>query len=144
MKENLTMTLLKEFREYRVEQEKRWEQNEERWKANEERWRANEERWRTNEERLMRLEEGRKTDRKEILEVLDTMQKSITDTIEDLKKDMDAKFEKIFAAQRVNDMEHKVFKEKLDAHEKRLNLYNSRITHLENWADDIQNGLYPV
>ena len=116
MEENLTMTLLKEFREYRAE---------------------------TNE-RLTELEEGRKADRKELLEVLDTMQKSITASIEDLKKDMDAKFEKVFAAQRVNEMEHKMFKEKLDAHEKRLNLYNSRINNLEEWAKNMQDGLFPV
>ena len=73
------------------------------------------------------------------------MQKSIEEKFEELKKFMDTKFEKIFATQNVSDMEQQVMKEKLDGHEKRLNLYNSRIEYLEKWRDDMENGgLYMV
>ena len=97
------------------------------------------------EDRTTQLENGRIEDRRDILDVLDTMQKSITERFDELNRTLDVKFEKIFATQKVSDMEQKTMKEKIDGHEKRLNFYNARIEYLEKWKDEIENGgLYMV
>ena len=113
MEENVTiMTVLQELREFRSENNKRWEENDRRWEENDKRWEENNKRWEENDKRwahnekrwiqnekilelmdsrldladsrldsiekvVSNLEEERKRDRKEILDVLDTMQKSI-------------------------------------------------------------------
>ena len=52
MEENVTiMTVLQELREFRSENNKRWEENDKRWEENEKRWTQNEIRWEQNEKR---------------------------------------------------------------------------------------------
>ena len=123
------------------ENERRWEENERRWEENETRWETNEKRWEENDKKLEKinkrlditneridqtnkkleqtnarvtnLEEGRVKDRKDILVVLETMQKSIQDQFSEMKEYMDAKFEKIFTLQNFNDLEHQEFRKLL-------------------------------
>lgn len=187
MAETITIaTVLNELREFRAENErrweennkrweqneKRWEENDMRWKQNEERWNANDKKWETNDKRLTELErlskkaderltilekisestdkrltaleKGRVQDRKDILNVLDTMQKSIDNQFSDLKEYMDAKFDKVYAAQMVNDIEHTEYRQLLKAYGIRINLQNSRITYLENWKKECDDGLVAV
>lgn len=174
MEENVTiMTVLQELRDFRKENnkrweandkrweenERRWEQNEKRWEENERRWEQNEKRWKANDKRLdamdnrldsmdnrvSNLEEGRKTDRREILDVLETMQKSINKQFVDMRDYMDAQFEKINAIHTVNDIEHAEFRQLLKAYGIRIDLQSSRITYLEKWKKDLdESGMVAV
>ena len=90
--------------------------------------------------RITALEEGRKKDRRDIVEVLDTMQKSISEQFVEMKEHFDAKFEKIFALQRINDIEHDEFKKLLYTHEKRINFQSARLRELEEWKEQFDMG----
>lgn len=168
MEDAMTNTILKELREFRAENNKRWEANDKRWEENDRRWEQNEKRWEENEKRweenqrrwnenqqlwkennkrweqnekrLTTLEEGRKKDRREIIEILDTMQKSINNQLTEMREHFDAKFEKIYTLQRLNDIEHDEFKKLLYTHEKRINFQSARIKYLEEWKDQFDMG----
>lgn len=92
--------------------------------------------------RLNYLEEARKTDRRDIMEALDIVQKSIAEQFEELKIHYDAQFDRIFSAQAANDIEHREFKKLLYSHGKRLDFYNSRISRLEEWKEDMDSREY--
>ncbi len=52
MEENISIaTVLYELREFRTENNKRWDENDKRWEENERRWEANDKRWEENERR---------------------------------------------------------------------------------------------
>jgi len=93
-------------------------------------------------DRVVALEKGRIEDRRDILVVLDTMQKSISNQFAEMKEYVDEKFEKIFALQRVNDNEHDQFKELLRKYNKRFEFQNVRISNLEEWKQDFDMGEY--
>lgn len=141
MEENLTVnTVLQELREFRSENNKRWEQNEKCWEENDKRWKENARRWEQNDKRLesmnkkiSKLEEKRETDKREILDVLDTMQKSLDKQFVDMKDYMDAQIEKFNVIHTVNDIEHKEFRQLLKAYGIRIDLQSSRISYLEKW-----------
>ena len=122
------------------ENEKRWEENFKKWEENEKRWIANDERWKFTEKRLLNLEEGRQKDREDLMNVLDTMKKSISNQFADMKEYIDTKFDKIIELQMQNEKEHAEFRRVLAIYEKRLNFQNSRIEVLENWKDEMENG----
>ena len=129
------------------ENQKRWEENNERWNenqklwiANNKRWDENDKKWEGNDKRLTALEEGRKKDRLDLIDILDTMEKSISNQFSEMKEYFDAKFEKVFVSQKVNDMEHAEFKKLVCAHEGRLNFYNARISRLEEWKEEFDLG----
>ena len=86
------------------------------------------------------LEEERKRDRKEILDVLDTMQKSIDKQFKNMHNYMNAQFEKFDAINAVNNIEHTEFKQLLQAYGIRMNLQNSRIVHLEDWKNGLEDN----
>lgn len=150
MEENVTITtVLQELRDFRAENNKRWEQNDKRWEENNKRWiligkkvEALEETSKKTNQRLSALEIGRKEDRREILDVLDTMQKSIDNRFTELKDYMDLKFEKIDLALAVNNMEHAEFRKLLKAYGIRLDFYGARLQSLERWRDDINDDGY--
>lgn len=131
MDEAVAKTVLKELREFRAENNKRWEENEKRWTANDEKWKF-------AEKRLINLEEGRQKDREDLLNVLDTMQKSISNQFIEIKEYIDAKFDRIIELQ--IQKEHEEFRRSLAIYEKRMNFQNSRIEVLENWKDEMENG----
>ena len=107
MEENVANLVLKELREFREENDKRLTNIEGRVTNIEENL--------TNiEDRVTELETGRKEDREDILDILETMQKSITEKFDQLNKSMDVKFEKVFATEKVSDMEQQIMKEKID------------------------------
>lgn len=140
MEDAVASTILKELREFRAENYKRWEENDKRWEQNErcwaendKRWTQNEERWQFTEKRLLNLEEAREKDRKELMDVLDAMQESISKQFAEMKEDIDTKIEKVFEVQQVHE---KV----LTTHEKRINFQNTRIKSLEDWKDEMENG----
>ena len=131
------------------ENNKRWNENNKCWKENQQLWKQNNSRWEENtktlagmDERIAALEEGRKKDRKDLIEILDVMQKTIDNQFTEMREYFDAKFEKVFVSQRVNDMEHEEFKKLVCVHEKRLDFYNARISWLEKWKDQFDMGEY--
>ena len=158
MEETITSTLLTEFREFRdenrqywAENEKRWEQNERRWEENEKRWKENDKRWQQNDKRLEmesrinNLEEVRVQDRRDILEVLDAMQKSISKRFDEMQEYMDFHFERLYTVQMANNIEHMKFKKDIKEINKRVNFQNARISNLEKWKDELENGeMYTV
>ena len=173
MEENATIaTVLQELRDFRAENNKRWEQNDRRWEENNRRWEENDKRWEENDkrweqneerwilmekkvealeetskktnQRLSALEIGTKEDRREILDVLETMQKSIDNRFTEMKDYMDLKFEKIDLALAVNNMEHAEFRKLLKAYGIRLDFYGARLQSLERWRDDINDGCVGV
>lgn len=159
MEETITSTLLTEFREFRdenrqywAENEKRWEQNERRWEENEKRWKENDKRWQQNDKRLEKmesrinnLEEVRVQDRRDILEVLDAMQKSISKRFDEMQEYMDFHFERLYTVQMANNIEHMKFKKDIKEINKRVNFQNARISNLEKWKDELENGeMYTV
>ena len=153
MEENVTMmTILQELREFRADNNKRWEENDKRWKQNDKRWEQNEERWiamdkrvdkleelsARSEQRLTELEKGRK----EMLDVLDTMQKSIYKRFTEMKDYMDLKFEKIDLALAVNNMEHAEFRKLLKAYGIKLDFYGARLQSLKRWRDEMNGSSF--
>ena len=169
MEEKITiMTVLQELRDFRAENNKRWEENNKRWEQNEKRWEENGRRWEQNEkrweenhrrweqnekrwedndkrwismeERVEKLEEGRKEDRREIFEVIDNMQKNIDNQFKEMRDYMDLKFEKIDLALAVNNMEHAEFRKLLKAYGIRLDFYGARLQSLEKWRDELLSG----
>lgn len=133
--ENITRTLLQEFREFRVENNRRWDENEKRWKENNERWKQ-------NDESIAELKEGRKQDRREIIDILDTMQESISEQFLETRKYMDLHFNKILTAQMANDIDHIEFRKNNVLLNNRVKLQNSRIDYLEKWKQDLENGSF--
>lgn len=159
MNENVTiMTVLEELRDFRAENNKRWEENERRWEQNEKRWEENNKRWEQNEkrweandkkidsidERVSRLEEGRKADKREIVEVLDTMQKSIDKQFAEIKDYLAIQIDKINAINIAHEVEHKKFREAIKNLNKRSDFQNYRITSLEKWKDNFEDGIIGV
>ena len=136
------------------ENNKRWEQNERRWEENNKRWEKNERRWEENNAhwelndnklvemnmRIENLEKNREKDRRDILEVLDTMQKSISKRFDDMQEYMDSHFERIYSVQISNSIEHLEFKRAIKENSKRINFQNSKIDNLEKWKDKLENG----
>ena len=141
--------ILTELREFRNENNKRWKENQQLWEENNQRWEENDhkleeinKRMDGMKERIVDIEEGRKKDRRDMLVILDTMEKSISNQLVEMKEYFDTKFDKVFSAQRLNDMENEQFKKLLCAHEKRLNFYKARLNYLEEWKQQFDMGEY--
>ena len=112
MEDTMANVILTELREFRAENNKRWEENSKCFEQN------------------------------DIIVALETMQKSISNQFTEKKEYMDEKFEKIFALQRVNDTEHDEFKKLLYTYNKRLDFHNARISNLEEWKQQLDMGEY--
>ena len=96
------------------------------------------------DERVSRLEEGRKSDKREIVEVLDTMQKSIDKQFAEIKDFMVIQINKMNAMLIANEAEHKKFREAIKNLNKRSDFQNYRITSLEEWKDNFEDGIIGV
>ena len=156
MEQIMENAILKELREFRTETNKKFDDVNERLDetnkridvVNERLDETNrriddvDERLGETNRRVTNLEEGRIKDRRDIFDVLDTMQKSISNQFTEMREYMDAKFEKISALQRVNDTEHDEFKKLLYAHNKRLDFHSARLEYLEKWKEDFGMGEY--
>lgn len=151
MNENVTMlTVLQELREFRKETNERFDSMDKRITKLEEKVDKLDERVCKLEERMGRLEEkvekldirvanleeGRKTDRREILDVLDTMQKSISKQFVELKDYIDMKVERFNITSAVNDVEHTQFRQLLKAYGIKIDMQDCRVKYLEKWRKD--------
>lgn len=128
MENTIAITILKELREFKAENNKRWEENDKTLQE--------------MNERIVELEESRKKDRKDILEILDIMQNMINKQFTEMREYDNAKFEKIFATQRLSDIEEEQFRKIINIHDKRLNFYNARLEYLEEWKEQFDLGEY--
>ena len=158
MEDVLAKTILTELREFRKENNKRWEENEKRWEENEKRWMENEKRWEENEKRWMenerRWEENekrwqqndlqRKKDRKELFEILDTMDKSISKQIDNLEKYINTRCDEILENQYKSNKEILLLKRELEAQKARMNFQNVRIESLEKWRDNVGDSFMGI
>lgn len=88
------------------------------------------------DEKVSNLEEGRKSDRREILDVLDTMQKNISKQFIDLKEYIDIHIEKFNVAGAANDVEHAQFRQLLKAYGIKIDIQDCKVKYLEKWKKD--------
>lgn len=93
-----------------------------------------------NTEGIMRLEKGRKEDRLGVIEILQTMDKSITESFSEIKNYMDINFEKIHASELARDIQYKEITKELKLQKMTLNLHGIKIKELENWKDRFEKG----
>ncbi len=75
-----------------------------------------------------------------MIEVLQAMDKSITESFTEIRKYMDANFEKIHASELVRDMQYKEISKELKLQKMTLKLHGIRIKELENWKDRFEKG----
>ena len=144
MEDVLAKTILTELREFRKENNKRWEENEKRWEENEKRWMENERRWEENEKRWQQNDLQRKKDRKELFEILDTMDKSISKQIDNLEKYINTRCDEILAYQYKSNKEILLLKRELEAQKARMNFQNVRIESLEKWRDNVGDSFLGI
>lgn len=131
-----------ELQDFRAGNEKRWKENEKRWEQNDKKLEEINQRLDSNTERITALEDGRVEDRRSILVVLETMQKSIDSQFKEMKDYMDAKFDQLFTAKRENEAEHAEFKKLLCVYGRRIDFHNARIKFLEEWKEQIDFSEY--
>ena len=148
--------ILKELREFRAdndkkwaENDKRWEENEKRWEENEKRWEENNKRWEKNDKkiddidaRVKKIENNREADKQEIFRIMNSIDETIKSEFDKMRNELDIRFNKIEAILDENKMEHKMFKEKIEATNSRINLHEVRIQKLEDWKGELDTGSY--
>ena len=200
MQEEVVNTILKELREFRTEENKRWEENDKRWDANDKRLtsleQATEENTKAivelkiqingldtkvssleqvtkenterisslekatkeNTERIINLEKEtnentqninnliktRKKDRLELIDVLDTMDKSISKRFDEMEENISLNFNKIYAIDLKNDVNHIEFKQILQVLGANDSEAANRIEKLEEWKNSIDGSLFAV
>ena len=200
MQEEVVNTILKELREFRTEENKRWEENDKRWDANDKRLtsleQATEENTKAivelkiqingldtkvssleqatkenterisslekatkeNTERIINLEKEtnentqninnliktRKKDRLELIDVLDTMDKSISKRFNEMEENISLNFNKIYAIDLKNDVNHIEFKQILQVLGANDSEAANRIEKLEEWKNSIDGSLFAV
>ena len=200
MQEEVVNTILKELREFRTEENKRWEENDKRWDANDksltsleqateentkaivelkiqvngldtkvsslekatkentERISSLEKATKENTERIINLEKEtnentqninnliktRKKDRLELIDVLDTMDKSISKRFDEMEENISLNFNKIYAIDLKNDVNHIEFKQILQVLGANDSEAANRIEKLEEWKNSIDGSLFAV
>lgn len=86
------------------------------------------------------LEEQRKNDRLDLMDVLQRMDESISKRFDE----MDAQFEKIYALQAYNDVEHAEFRQAIKVLKMRDSVFAKRLQELEDWKKDCGGDLFAV
>ena len=70
-----------------AENKKRWEENDKRWEENDKRWEQHDKRWEENDKRWEKYEIDRKTDHKELLDILTQFDRTISKKLGDPNAD---------------------------------------------------------
>ena len=126
------------------ENNKRWEQNEKRWEENDRRWEQNEKRWKENDRKWNRSNNQRKKDRKELFEILNTIDKSITKQFDYMEKYIDSGYDKILENQLKCNKEYILLKREIETQKARMNFQNVRIESLEKWRDNVGDSFLGI
>jgi len=92
-----------------------------------------------NSNGIKELKQEREKDKKSILDVLEAMDKSISKSFEDLREELDIKFERINIFQAIQQLQNIEVNRKLKLNTERMKLYNMRITILEEWKNNFEN-----
>jgi len=118
--------ILEELREFRKENNERWDENDKRWDENDKRWDENNKRWEDNDKKWDEYSHVRIKDRSEIMETLDRMEKSISEQFEDLKVERNA-----------NDIRYSKMEKTIIQNHRRLDRQGLRIDSLESWKEGL-------
>ena len=94
-----------------------------------------------NSKGIKELRQGRERDKKSILGVLEAMDKSISQSFEDLKKELDVKFESLNVLQGIQQLKNTEIDRKIKLNNEKMKLFNMRIAKLEEWKDNFESGL---
>ena len=94
-----------------------------------------------NSNGIKELRQGRERDKKSILGVLEAMDKSISQSFEDLKKELDVKFESLNVLQGIQQLKNTEIDRKIKLNNEKMKLFNMRIAKLEEWKDNFESGL---
>lgn len=86
------------------------------------------------------LEEQRKSDRLDLMDVLQRMDESISKRFDDI----DNHFEKIYSLQAYNDVEHAEFRQAIKVLKMRDSVFAKRLEELEEWKKDLGSELFAV
>ena len=84
--------------------------------------------------------EQRKKDRLELIDVLQRMDKSISKRFDEV----DAHFERIYAVQAFNDVEHAEYRQAIKVLKMKDNIFAKKLEELEEWKKDFDSGLFAV
>lgn len=97
-----------------------------------------------NTKGIENLEKIRVKDRLELMNVLETTNKSIEDTFTDMEEHIDEKIEKFYAVKTYNDIEHTEIKQILKVISIKQPILVKRLQDLEKWKNDLEKGLFVV
>lgn len=86
------------------------------------------------------LEEQRKSDRLDLMDVLQRMDESISKRFDDIANH----FEKIYSLQAYNDVEHAEFRQAIKVLKMRDSVFAKRLEELEEWKKDLGSELFAV
>ena len=125
--------ILKELREFRTENNKRWEENDEKWKQNDRKLEK-------INQRLTKVENETKSLKKEVIRIFETTEEAVEKNLKDINNKLDITINTLNALSTQNNMEHKVFVDAINTHETKLNLQNVRIEKLEEWKEEFDSG----
>ena len=137
MEDAVAKTILTELREFRKENNKRWEQNEKRWEENERRWKENNKRWEENNKRWLDSEKQRDRDRKELFDILDNMEKNISKRLDYMERYIDDRCKKVEDEQFECRKNCLLLRREMETQKSRLNFQNVRIESLEKWRNNL-------
>lgn len=135
MSDEIANTILKEIRDFRTEEEKRWEENDRRWKESNKKLKE-------NTERITKLEKATKENIARIIN-LEMVTAENNNNVE-IEKIMDEKFDKIQEIKLANDIEHVKFAQIFQVISKRYPETLKRIEELEKWRKNIEGNLFTV
>ena len=134
MSDEIANTILKEIRDLKTEEKKRWEENDRRWEESNKKLKE-------NIERIAKLENATKENTARIinLEMIVAENNNIG-----IEKIIDEKFDKIQEIKLANDIEHVKFAQIFQVISKRYPETLKRIEELEKWRKNIEGNLFTV
>ena len=97
-----------------------------------------------NTQSINNLVKARKKDRLELMDVLQTMDKSISKRFDEMEENINEKFNKIYLANLNNDVQHIEFKQILEILGANDAKAAKRIEKLEEWKNSIDGSLFAV
>ena len=97
-----------------------------------------------NTQNINNLIKTRKKDRLELIDVLDTMDKSISKRFDEMEENISLNFNKIYAIDLKNDVNHIEFKQILQVLGANDSEAANRIEKLEEWKNSIDGSLFAV
>ena len=130
MEDVVAKTSWKEVRELKKENNKRWEENDKHWEENNKMW--------------LDSKKQRDKDRKELFDVLDNMDKSISKGLNYMEKYIDDRCRKLEDEHFECKKNCLLLGREIDVQKSRLNFQNVRIESLEKWRDNLGDNFVGI